>query len=87
MNWFRLMGLVGQLGAIAGERGRTVPAGDTGLYLLCRVFCERLEERNPGIVGAAGFVHGVSESPSGFSVIPTPPPRFADVDTELLKND
>ena len=55
MNWLRLQ-LASRLGTIASAQGmREIPKGDAGLYALCRAFCERLEERNPGIAYAAGF--------------------------------
>lgn len=60
MNYLKLVGLIGQLATIA-QGYRKVPAGDAGLYLLCRAFCVRLEERNPGIAIAAGFATSIEE--------------------------
>jgi hypothetical protein len=53
--FFRLLPLITQLAQIADSPEVDVPKGDTGLYLLCREFCKRLESRNPGIHQAAGY--------------------------------
>lgn len=56
MSWMKIFQLASRLSAIASAQGmREIPKGDAGLYALCRTFCERLEDRNPGIAQAAGF--------------------------------
>ncbi len=85
MNYFRLMGLIAQLAQIAESTGGQVPKGDAGLYFLCRAFCERLEERNPGIAEAAGFDYEVL---TYRNLVPRPPATFAQVPTAgLLRED
>jgi hypothetical protein len=85
MNYIRLMSLIARLSLIADEQGGGIPKGDAGLYLLCRLFVERLEARNPGIAFTAGFTDSISELRFLARQLPSPPATLAELDTELLK--
>lgn len=56
MNTMRLLTMLTRIGVILGnDWPQNLPKGDAGLYVLARVFVEKLEASNPGMAEAVGY--------------------------------
>jgi hypothetical protein len=56
MNTMRLLTMLTRIGTILGnDFPANLPKGDAGLYVLARVFVEKLEASNPGLPQAVGY--------------------------------
>lgn len=56
MNTVRLLSMLTRIATVLGsDWPSNLPKGDAGLYVLARVFVEKLEASNPGLPEAVGY--------------------------------